>query len=506
MRFQGRLTEKSEERNLSTDKISNHMQNEGNCRRLKLVIRCVVFLFTLVILLCGVNGILLKKDSKEKLIPFFQEKENFDVLFFGVSHMQVGVLPMELWKDYGIVSFNFGESGSKLPWSYWALKNALDYTEPSLVVLDVRSVEAEEMAYYSYVRTNFDEFPLSKTKIEAAMDLFTTWEERMSFLIPLLEYHNRWIDLGQEDFQKISTRTDKGARFYYGSNLKVAVPSKYNTLNYEDKLPPGEVGGTYLRKIIELCQNEGIDVILVEIPYPANGKSQRYANGIYDIAAEYDVDYINFLRMDGIVNFNTDMNDSNAHMNDSGSRKVTNYLGKYIQENYNIPDHRQDVAYESWYADYEEFKKDKYDRLREQDRMDVALMLLSDKNLNYSIYIDGKAGVWIDERMLQLVENLSQYQELSLLRQLVGTGQDYYLVVNNGEKCVWESSGGFDQLDAGFATITCGEAEDVPYLTRDEDGSNLFVPVDEAGTKPKVCIIAFDRDTKEIVHAISFEK
>ena len=37
----------------------------------------------------------------------------------------------------------------------------------------------------------------------------------------------------------------------------------------------------------------------------------------------------------------------------SGSVKFMNALGKYLQENYELTDHRNDSAYSQWEADYQ---------------------------------------------------------------------------------------------------------------------------------------------------------
>lgn len=58
------------------------------------------------------------------------------MLFMGTSHVLNAVYPMELWNDYGIVSYNFGGHGNYLPTTYCIMKNALEYTTPKLMVID----------------------------------------------------------------------------------------------------------------------------------------------------------------------------------------------------------------------------------------------------------------------------------------------------------------------------------------------------------------------------------
>ena len=44
-------------------------------------------------------------------------------------------------------------------------------------------------------------------------------------------------------------------------------------------------------------------------------------------------------------------------MNHSGAVKVTEYLGKFLDENYHLPDHRGENGFEQWANDLAEYKK-----------------------------------------------------------------------------------------------------------------------------------------------------
>ena len=61
----------------------------------------------------------------------------------------------------------------------------------------------------------------------------------------------------------------------------------------------------YLRKAIELCQSQGIEVVLTYLPFPASATKQKEANLAADIAKEYGIPYLNFLKMENIVDFHT---------------------------------------------------------------------------------------------------------------------------------------------------------------------------------------------------------
>ena len=44
-----------------------------------------------------------------------------------------------------------------------------------------------------------------------------------------------------------------------------------------------------------------------------------------------------------------DTPDCGDHLNVFGAEKVSRYLGKYLKDNYNIPDRRKDGDYASWF-------------------------------------------------------------------------------------------------------------------------------------------------------------
>ena len=389
-------------------------------RKLWRIISCILTLCLLTISLNFLTNLVERKASIIKYQPFFEQNADFDVLFMGTSHVLTGVFPMELWNDYGIVSYNFGGDSSQIPTTYWVIENALDHTTPKLIIIDCFGLVSNDKTNwnYSYVHVSLDSFPFSATKLKTTLDLLndpvmstkikngTVAEPEKRTPIGLLwdfsVYHTRWNELKEEDFQFTAT-SEKGAV----SRIAVAVPVDFSKVERSEKLEEDTVGVEYLKKIIEKCQKTEINILLTYIPFPANTSFQKEANRVYDIAEEYGIDYINFLDMD-IVDFDTDCYDSNnnnAHLNPSGARKVTDYLGKYIIDHYQIPDQRNNPEYSDWFEDYEEYKALKERNLQAQRSWDTYLMLLADKNFDAVIEIRN-SDIWNDDKFVNLVENL----------------------------------------------------------------------------------------------------
>lgn len=408
-------------------------------RKIKIIISCIVTMAFTLTLLWNSTNLLEKKDSDIKHAPFFEQNADFDVLFLGTSHMGYGVYPLELWNDYGIVSYNLGGHANPMATTYWVMENALDYTTPRLVVVDcfLLSYMIKTHSLFASAHFSLDAFPNSKNKLAAVYDLLdddmiaeqypealeAEPRTRLELLWNYSVYHSRWNDLEQEDFEPVPSK-EKGAEHFTD-----VVPSKEAIrIPAECKLEDDTVSVRYLEKIIEECRRRNIDVLLTYLPFSAPEDSQKEANSVYDIAAHYEVNYINFLDTD-IINYETDYCDSDYHLNPSGARKVTDYLGRYIMENYNIPDQRSNELYADWHTDYDDYANYKIQNLRELESLDKYLMSLADKNYFATIEISNEE-ILKDDYYASLLDNINN-KELSDITSDSDTDSDIRIIVTD---------------------------------------------------------------------------
>lgn len=473
--------------------------------KIVILIRAFGFFIALLCLLVCSSKILERKESLYKQGLFFDQKENIDVIFLGNSHIRGSVYPMEMWNDHGITSYNIASGWSTQVIDYWILKNALDYANPKLVVIDstIRTYNEDKVYDTSAVHIQMDVFPLSINKIKMMNDLFDNWGDRIPFLYNFYLYHNRWNELLEEDFKDRGSIIDK---INYGSvhSINVSIPNTYPKLDKDDKLEDDTLNVEYLRKMIEECQANGIDVLLTYIPYPANEDRQREANTVYDIASEYNLNYVNFLDLN-VVNYNTDCYDSDTHLNVSGGHKVTRFLGDYIMKNYDLTDHREDPDYQSWNDSYEDYLKNNMSELIKQRNLDDYLMLLADKNLSCCIYIDENMVDYLNEDMnlkiTELIKNLSQYKSLEQFATASSSGKKYFLIVDNGSEEVYESIDGapLDIPNTTFGNVRFGtDEEGSPYLYIRDGEKNC---IDD---KYAVTVVVIDKHTGNIEDVAGF--
>lgn len=357
------------------------------------ILGCFFALFIFMVSLVWLGGLLHYGDNAPesersynsvRLAPFYKDKEKYDVLLLGTSHMIYGVDPMKLWKEEGITAFDIACHAAALPTQYWELVNALDYTEPKLLVLDCAYISGE-IKYNSMSRLHmaFDPIPLSFNKIRAVMDLADEGDNSIDknflteLLFPFTLYHSRWNELGKTAFDPIVGKC-KGGGILVG--IWQAEPHTYTDRTSQEKLAEKTLAMEYLERIIQLCQGRNIDVLLTYLPLSATEAEKKEANTVYDIAQEYHVNYIDFLDIN-IIDPSIDLFDRD-HLNPSGADKVTHYLEQYIKDNYDIPDRRSDPDYEKWDQDYLEYRAFRMDVLRQQTELKTYLMLLRDEGLD----------------------------------------------------------------------------------------------------------------------------
>lgn len=368
--------------------------------KIKKIAAVIFFIALFLVVLSVVSRVFVRKYSYEKYADFYTQKEDFDVLFLGTSHVLNAVYPMELWNDYGIVSYNLANSSENICTNYWQLKNILGYTTPQVVVVDLYAVDGDAKVNLKYLHNCTDTLPLSVNKIRMITDLLPI-EEWTEYLFPFSIYHSRWNELTKEDISPVIS-TEKGAELRTDVTPDTAPqlisPDKYSA---EDR-----VNKQYLQKIIDLCKKENIDVVLTYIPYNAPEGHQEVANWGYIIAEQNDVPYLNLLYEENILNYNTDCADLSSHLNASGARKVTNYLGDYLVNHYNIADRRTEETYAFWYDDYDEYEQFKIDWLNREQNIASYMILLNDKTLECTVHFSEDSYALKDAEIVNLLQNI----------------------------------------------------------------------------------------------------
>nr|WP_297282832.1 SGNH/GDSL hydrolase family protein [uncultured Agathobaculum sp.] len=304
-------------------------------KQIALLIKSACFLALLCALMVAASYLFMPKnnhktfgvnDAEMLARGILGEKENsIDVLVVGDSEAYSSISPMQMWEERGFRSYLCSTPAQPLYDSYRFLRQALDRQSPSVVVLETNAI--------------FRPYKLNDYLLSRAKNLFS-----------ILRYHDRWKSLKANDFGRSVeyTWTDDLKGFRYNPAVAAA-----NTKNYmlptDASTPIPTLNESCLQDMIALCKEKNAELILVSTPSTINWNQARH-NSIAAFAEENDLTYLdlNTMPKEVPIDWARDTRDRGDHLNYAGAVKVSAFLGKYLQETYSLPDHRDAAHDSSW--------------------------------------------------------------------------------------------------------------------------------------------------------------
>lgn len=287
---------------------------------------------------------------------FYDMPENsVDVLYLGSSSMWAGVSPALVYSEIGATGFNRSTTVQTAPTTYAYLLEALKTQTPKLVVLDAYTmfIPYDEV----FMRSAVDSMDYSDAKQQAIDYYSDNFFTKLSFYFPYLRYCKNWDQVSPEKIYMYYKTVNAGYDYLcpMGGRINDNVYSfempKENFATTDEVTTPDSESEKYFRMIIELCQEKGIDVMVLTIP----NSFSTYAdyNKMTEVCDEYKINYFDLALISESlgVDASKDFSDEGVHMNIYGNVKVSKYVSKLIKDNYDIPDRRGQEGYE-FYDEY----------------------------------------------------------------------------------------------------------------------------------------------------------
>lgn len=347
----------------------------------KQIIKIVLFTCLLALGVFLVSGVLKKKDGISRHTSFYEENTPVDALVFGSSHAECGYSPMEMYKEYGITSYDMANSGERIPLSYYMIKDSVLRRHPKAVILDLYMID-EEFVYdreweesQTLTWLALDSMRLSKTKLEATYNLFKnkSLEERCELFFYLPRYHTRWKELEEFDFDT-EPRLDKGAVSYENNSmLRITDISYEKDYGNVSGRKPNEENISYIEKIKAFCDANGVDLILAYFPYQMDESHEEVSVWMKDYCNNNNISFIDLNEYD--FDYTTDFFDI-GHTNVIGQKKATEYIGDYLKNKDYYEDRRNDPSCETWQQDVKNFDTFKDNEISKREDLDSRFLEL----------------------------------------------------------------------------------------------------------------------------------
>lgn len=314
-------------------------------KMIKRIVSCVLFVAILLGLL-EVSSFIFQPKSNDKAAGIHyprangvlsEPKDSLDAVFIGDSEAYHAFVPLNIWKDYGITTYDISSPAQKLVYSMEFLNKTFERQSPKIVFLETNAI---------FRKSYFE-------------DEITYKAEQM---LPVFRYHDRWKNLQLKDFSTAVEYTAKenNKGFLFTKKSKPATDKTIKEyMKYSDvSAPILSTNERYLNEIAKFCKKHDAKLVLISTPSTKNWNYQRH-NAMETVSKELGVDYIdtNLLRDDIPIDWKKDSKDNGDHLNYNGAVKVTKYIGKYLYDTKLFKDKRNDPSYDSWNTCLDKFEK-----------------------------------------------------------------------------------------------------------------------------------------------------
>lgn len=314
----------------------------------------MIFLLLAAGLLWKLNDVFRLKQE-DGILPmevfYEQEPDSIDVIFYGSSHTYSDINPAVIWEEQGIPSYDLAGSLQPLWNTYYYMKESLKYQRPQVLVVElVRAIEDREYIEEARTITNTFGMKLSREKIENIL-VSTSRENVLDYLLGYPIYHSRYTELSRADFEPyLGDPCGSARKGFYPLFVTKAFDSMPDMSQVTESAPLSEKTEEYLRKIIQLAEDEGLPLVLMVSPYQGIIESEQMIfNRCKEIAEENGIPFLDFNQMYEELGIDPAADFAEAsHLNYRGSCKLSSWLGAWLKEEYHLPDRRGGALYASW--------------------------------------------------------------------------------------------------------------------------------------------------------------
>ncbi len=341
---------------------------------MKKFIKILVFLIVFVIFFYIVHNLLWLKPTT--ISYFYDEPKNsLDVVYIGSSNAYTAFNSVLAYNLYGYTTGFLSTDCQPFIYVKYLLKESEKYQKPSIYVIDL-ALATEEIDNFDEggIRNVIDSMKISQNRTDAINDILSYREDinkkdYINYYNSFLLYHNKWKDLASINVNiRGNTMLYKG--FNYGKFNSIFEPQEEYIWS-DELIQLSSENRNILLDLIDYIKNNNINSIFVVPKRYFEEDDNKKLNDAIRIIEENNLKVINCNTTEKLnnINFNTDLYNF-AHINVYGATKYTLWFSKYLKENYNLPDHRNDEKYSSWDSEYKRFK-DNFKKITDKEFDDV---------------------------------------------------------------------------------------------------------------------------------------
>ena len=479
--------------------MENLLKNQKFRLYCKRIIGCTCFLVIITYVYASATylfrGKSLNDFNDDRLnIVGIKEEDPLDMIYIGGSAAFCYWYPLQAWNEYGFTSYNLGSTSIQAENILYLVKHALKYQKPKLFVIGMRPfAEYSNTGYEAGLRYTSDALDLGIDRlrlIRTYYDRRLVEAEISSVYVDIAKHHSRYDLLASPEAWALMD--NEGEPLYKGANVKIDY-------YYLDELPPANAenrGELELRaydtlyELLDFCIEKDLNVLFVVSPYILRQEDYTMFNTMDDIVTSYGYQFLNANEYFEEINLDVtrDFTDE-GHVNVFGAEKYTDFLGNYIVENYDLPDHRAEgnMSWEEAYADFTDVKDDAKASVNDliasvREGEEIALQLQDTEDL------DMWRELVNDSRFTVLA--VGDVEGDNFIRVTCGSDILYSNADNGEDKC----------------EISIGAQSNVACTVDNENGAlSIVIDGEECSRKDEngINIVVFQNDYRNIVDSLT---
>ena len=287
-------------------------------------------------------------------------KDTVDAVLLGTSGIDRYWVPSQAYEEYGITVYPLSTDAFPA-WLYkYAVDEALKYQDIELFILDIRPFTMSKLKKDGMdIRSRrfldvLPQFSINRIKgcittmairekVDSSSSLFD-----LSYLFPIIKFHSKWSD---KDYL-VENNWSNYPHEYLGFNVMDRVtarptPQKYRPYDADLYYELDPTIEECLYDFLDYLKEKELNVVFVDTPQVRLDDETGRSNTIYKILEEEGFDYVHYYEENDVNNFSIDMDLATdfynaGHANYYGATKFTDVFAKYLVENYDLKDRRND--------------------------------------------------------------------------------------------------------------------------------------------------------------------
>lgn len=330
----------------------------------KELLRCIAFLLAVCLMLLALCD-LFEQENNNNHDQRYREYRDFeentvDAIYVGTSGVDRYWIAAKAYEEYGMTVYPVSFDACPVWLIPHIIEDALRYQDPQLILLDIRAFTQD--CYASVMDTRgrrvIDSWdfwsPVRWKAASRTVELIHQVDPSMSrwdisFHLPFVKHHSKW----DKDYWfqlNMGDRAHQYLGFYMNDWLTIHKEAQTPGMYYRGiTCPMDPIAEQSLYETLDFIRERNLNVLFIDSPKFFEETEMPRTNEILNILEEEGFECLNFYTEKYDGSFTIELDPANDfynlnHVNYYGAEKYTAVLAAYLDENYDLPDRRNDEA------------------------------------------------------------------------------------------------------------------------------------------------------------------